>query len=122
MRELLLQLATWQERVTHLQQSIFSNLFLTRRSYYLNCPDMMPFVEAILYVIHSFYTQVRCTYTLKDEDVCAPTCLDPQYLLPPKDILDCLAANVVRYETAAKTGDKAQDKLNKDMSKAFKSV
>ena len=32
MRELLLQLATWQERVTHLQQSIFSNLFLTRRS------------------------------------------------------------------------------------------
>ena len=122
MRELLLQLATWQEQVTHLQQSIFSNLFLTRKSYYLSCPDMMPFVEALLYIIHKFYTQVRCTYTLKDEDVCLPTSLDPQYHLSPKDILDCLSANVSKYEAAAKTGDKAQDKLSKDMSKAFKLV
>lgn len=60
-RELLLQFATWQQKVTHLQQSIFSNLILTRKSYYLSCPDMMPVVEAILYMIHVFYLQVRCT-------------------------------------------------------------
>lgn len=122
MRELLLQFATWQERVTHLQQSIFSNLFLTRKSYYLSCPDLMPVVEAILYIIQKFYTQVRCTYILKDEDVCAPAALEPLYHLSPKEILDCLAANIQRYETAAKTGGKAQDKLNKDMGRAFKVV
>ena len=122
MRELLLQLATWQDQVTHLQQSIFSNLLLTRKSYYLSCPDLMPFVEALLYIIHKFYVQVRSTYILKDEDVCLPTTLDPLYHLSAKDILDCLAAKIVQYESAAKTGDKGQDKLNKDMSKAFKLV
>ena len=35
MRELLLQFATWQEKVTHLQQTVFSNLLLSRKKYYL---------------------------------------------------------------------------------------
>lgn len=56
MRELLLQFATWQEKVTHLQQSVFSNLLLSRKKYYLQCPDLMPVVESLLYIIHAFHT------------------------------------------------------------------
>ena len=54
-RELLLQLATWQQKVTHLHQSIFSNLILSRKAYYLSCPDLMPVCESILYIIYVFY-------------------------------------------------------------------
>lgn len=37
-------------------------------------------------------------------------------------MMACLSANIERYESAAKSGDKAQDKLYKDLSKAYKLV
>lgn len=82
----------------------------------------MPVVESILYIIHVYYLQVRCTQAFKDEDVCFPISLEPLYELEPAEIMECLTANITRYENSAKSGDKAQDKLYKDMSKAYKVI
>lgn len=36
--------------------------------------------------------------------------------------MECLSSNIQKYETQSKSGDKAQDKLSKDIIKAYKLV
>ena len=82
----------------------------------------MPIVESLLFIIHAFHTQIRCTSALKDEDICIPSCWDQLYHLSPSEILECLTANIQRYDKCAKTAEKADQKVYKDLSKICKLV
>ena len=86
MRELLLEMATWQDQVGHLQQTIYSCLYLSKKSYYQQSSQMLPFIEAIHYITHTFLTSARSTYILRDEDITWPSSFDPLYDLEINEI------------------------------------
>ena len=55
-----------------IQQTLFSCLYLTDHTLYADCPVLKAFIEALLYVVNTFYRQAQSTQVLRDEDITFP--------------------------------------------------
>lgn len=71
--EFFCQMATWQGQTAQLQQTVYSCLYLTRRSFYeTHNPLLIPYIEAFHYLVYEFYEAARTSMSLKDEDISFP--------------------------------------------------
>lgn len=122
MRELLVQFATWQDQIGNLEQTIYCNLFLTRKKFYQSSRDLLPFVDAIHYIVHMYQQTSRQTTIFRDEDACYPVTNQPHYVLEPQEIFLKLQVIINEYESIQKSDDKTYEKQVKDYAKCFKLV
>jgi len=90
MRELLLSFATWQDCIVHLQQTVYSCLYLTKKEYCTRSPDLFAFVQGLHYVINTYGQVTRSSAIFRDEDICFPLSFDKHYDIPPAEIVQRL--------------------------------
>ena len=83
---------------------------------------MLPFVEAIHYIIQTYNRTARGASIFRDEDVMLPNSYEDLTQLEPREIFDRLQDNVDRYEGLPKSDGPGVNKQNKDFIKCYKLV
>lgn len=59
-----------------MQQTLFSNVYLGKRSRYADAAEIKAFVDGMLYTVNTFYRLACYTTVIRDEDINFPQTTD----------------------------------------------